>query len=126
MKFTTVTKSLVLALALFIASSAFAAAKATIQLHNVTTINGTQLKPGEYKLQWDGSGPNVEVSILQGKNVVTKVQAKLVDLDYKPANDAAVTKKNDDGSVSLTGVRFEGKKQALQIGDSGDGMGSAK
>jgi hypothetical protein len=126
MKFATVTKSLVLASALFIASSAFAAAKATIQLHNVTTINGTQLKPGEYKLQWDGSGPNVEVSILQGKNVVTKVQAKLVDLDYKPANDAAVTKKNDDGSVSLTGVRFEGRKQALQIGDSGDGMGSAK
>jgi hypothetical protein len=127
MKFATVTKSLVLALALFIASSAFAAAKATIQLHNVTTVNGTQLKPGEYKLQWDGSGPSVEVSILQGKNVVTKVQAKLVDLDYKPANDAAVTKKNDDGSVSLTGIRFEGKKTALQIGDSGDGMqGSAK
>jgi hypothetical protein len=127
MKFATVTKSLVLALALFIASSAFAAAKATIQLHNVTTVNGTQLKPGEYKLQWDGSGPSVEVSILQGKNVVTKVQAKLVDLDYKPANDAAVTKKNDDGSFSLTGVRFEGKKTALQIGDSGDGMqGSAK
>lgn len=127
MKFATVTKGLVLSLALFVASSAFAAAKATIQLHNVTTVNGTQLKPGEYKLQWDGSGPNVEVSILQGKNVVTKVQAKLVDLDYKPANDAAVTKKNDDGSVSLTGVRFEGKKTALQIGDSGDGMqGSAK
>jgi len=127
MKFTTVTKGLVLSLALFVASSAFAAAKATIQLHNVTTVNGTQLKPGEYKLQWDGSGPSVEVSILQGKNVVTKVQAKLVDLDYKPANDAAVTKKNDDGSVILTGVRFEGKKQALQIGDSGDGMqGSAK
>ena len=126
MKFATVTKSLVLALALFIASSAFAAAKATIQLHNPTTVNGTQLKPGEYKLQWDGSGPSVEVSILQGKNVVTKVQAKLVDLDYKPANDAAVTKKNDDGSFSLTGIRFEGKKTALQIGDSGDGMGSAK
>ncbi|SRR5579864_2296989 len=127
MKFATITKGLVLSLALFVASSAFAAVKATIQLHNVTTVNGTQLKPGEYKLQWDGSGPSVEVSILQGKNVVTKVQAKLVDLDYKPANDAAVTKKNDDGSVSLTGVRFEGKKQALQIGDSGDGMqGSAK
>jgi len=128
MKFATVTKGLVLGLALLLTSSAFAAAKATIQLHNVTTVNGTQLKPGEYKLQWDGNGPNVEVSILQGKNVVTKVQAKVVDLDYKPANDAAVTKKNDDGTVSLTGVRFEGKKTALQIGESGDGMqsGSAK
>ena len=128
MKFATISKGLVLGLALFLATSVFAATKGTIQLHNVTTVNGTQLKPGEYKLQWDGTGPTVEVSILQGKNVVTKVQAKLVDLDYKPANDAAVTQKNNDGTVSLTGVRFEGRKTALQIGDSTDGMqsGSAK
>ncbi len=90
MKFATVSKSLVMGLALLLASSAFAATKASLTLQSPTTINGTKLKAGDYKLEWDGSGPNVEVSILQGKNVVAKVPAKLVDLQAASQNDAAV------------------------------------
>lgn len=128
MKFMTISKSLMLGSALLLATSAFATTKAQLHLQNPTSVNGTQLKAGDYKLQWDGTGPNVEVSILQGKNVVTKTTAKLVDLPSPSANDAAVVKKNDDGSNSLSGVRFEGKKYALELGGSGDGMeaGSSK
>jgi hypothetical protein len=128
MKFATVSKSLVMGLALLLASSAFAATKAQLALQSSTTVNGTQLKPGDYKLQWDGTGPNVEVSILKGKTVVAKVPAKLVDLPSASTNDAAVIKKNDDGTSSLTSVRFEGKKFALDLGASNDSMqtGSAK
>jgi hypothetical protein len=129
MKFATVSKSLVMGLALLLASSAFAATKASLTLQNPTTINGTKLKAGDYKLQWEGSGPNVEVSIIQGKNVVAKVPAKLVDLQAVSHNDAAVTRKNDDGTTSLTGARFDGKKYALELGgESSDGMqaGSSK
>ena len=75
MKFATVSKSLVMGLALLLASSAFAASKADLVLQSPATINGAKLKPGEYKLQWDGSGPNVEVSILRGKTVLAKVPA---------------------------------------------------
>src|SRR5271167_144548 len=70
MKFATVSKSVVLGLALLLASSAFAATKASLQLSNPVTLNGTTLKAGDYKVQWDGDGPNVEVSFRQGKNVV--------------------------------------------------------
>jgi len=128
MKFATVTKSLVLGLALLLASSAFAATKAQLQLQSPATVNGTKLKPGEYKLQWDGTGPNVEVSIMKGKNVLAKVPAKLVDLPSPAQNDAAVVKNNDDGTSSLAGVRFEGKKFALDLSGSSDSMqsGSAK
>lgn len=128
MKFTTVAKSLVLGLAVLLASSAFAATKGSLHLQSTATINGTQLKPGDYKLEWDGSGPSVEVSVLKGKSVVTKTQAKVVDLPSASLNDAAVVKKNDDGTTSVTGVRFEGKKFALQLGESSDGMqaGSSK
>ena len=69
MKFATVSKSLMMGLALLLASSAFAATKASLTLQNPATINGTKLKAGEYRLEWDGSGPNVEVSITQGKKV---------------------------------------------------------
>jgi hypothetical protein len=128
MKFATVSKSLVMGLALLLASSAFAASKASLTLQNPTMINGAKLKPGEYKLQWDGSGPNVEVSIMQGKTVLAKVPGKVVDLNAPSDHNAAVVLRNSDGTSTLAGARFEGKKFALELGESSDGMqaGSSK
>jgi hypothetical protein len=128
MKFATVSKSLVMGLALLLASSAFAATKANLQLGNPVMVNGTTLKPGDYKVQWDGTGPSVQLSILQGKNVVVKAQARVVDLPAPSANDAAVTAKQDSGPNSLTSIRFQGKKFALDLAQSTEGMegGSSK
>jgi len=128
MKFATVSKSVVMGLALLLASSAFAATKANLTLNSPAIVNGTKLKAGEYKLEWDGTGPNVEVNVMQGKKVVAKVPAKVVDLNTPSANDAAVVSKNDDGSSTLSGARFQGKKYALELGQSSDGMqaGSSK
>jgi hypothetical protein len=128
MKFATVSKSVMLGLALLLASSAFAATKGSLQISHPVTVNGTQLKAGDYKVAWDGTGPNVEVSILQGKNVIAKTPAHVVDLSTASPNSAAVTKTNSDGSASLAGVRFEGKKFALELGEASDGMqsGSSK
>lgn len=128
MKFATISKSVILGLAVLLASSAFAASKASLNLQNATTVNGTKLKAGDYKLEWDGTGPNVELSIRQGKNVIAKVPAKIVDLNTAASNDAAVVKMNGDGTSTLSGARFQGKKYALEIGESSDGMqaGSSK
>ena len=128
MKFATVSKSLAMGLALLLASSAFAATKANLQLNNPVLVNGTTLKPGDYKVQWEGSGPNVELSIMQGKNVLAKVPAHVVDLQSPSQNDAAVTRKNDSGPNTLAGVRFQGKKYAIELGEASDGMqaGSSK
>lgn len=128
MKFTTVAKSLVLGLSLLLASSAFAETKANLHLNNPTVINGTTLKPGDYKLQWEGNGPDVEVSVMQGKNVLAKAPAKVVDLQSPAQNSAAVVTRNNDGTSALSGARFEGKKYALQLGDASDSMqaGSSK
>ncbi len=127
-KFATVSKSLVMGVALLLASSAFAATKGSLELQDATTVNGTKLKAGDYKLQWEGSGPNVELSIMQGKNVIAKVPAHVVDLPSPSVNDAAIVSRNNDGSTSLAGVRFAGKKFALDLGEGSDGMaaGSSK
>jgi len=128
MKFSTIAKTLTMGLAVLLASSAFASTKATLNLNNPTVVNGTKLKAGEYKLQWDGTGPDVQVSIMQGKNVVAKVAGKVVDLNAPSQNTAAVVRRNDDGTSTLSGARFEGKKFALELGDGSDGMqaGSSK
>lgn len=128
MKFATISKILVVGLGLLVASSAFAASKGTLTLLNPASVNGTELKAGDYRLEWDGSGPNVELSILQGKKVVAKVPAKVVDLSTPAQNNAAVLERKDNGSATLSGARFAGKKFALQVEQSGDGMqgGSSK
>jgi hypothetical protein len=128
MKFATVSKTLVMGLALLLASSAFAATKGELTLLNPATVNGTNLKAGDYKLQWDGTGTDVQVTILQGKNVIAKVPAKVVDLSAPAPNNAAVLNTGENGSRTLAGARFSGKKYALQIGQSGDEMqaGSSK
>jgi len=122
MKFATISKSLVLGLALVLASSAFASTKGNLQLTSAVTVNGTQLKAGEYKVQWEGSGPEVEISILQGKNVVAKLPAHVVELQSPSNNDAAVTRQNGSGPNSLTGLRFHGKKISLEVIEASTGM----
>ena len=128
MKFATVSKSVVMGLALLLASSAFAGTKASLQLSNPVMLNGTTIKPGDYKLEWEGTGPNVELSILHGKTVVAKVPARVVELPTPAANDAAVTTKNGSGPNSLAGLRFQGKKFALDLSEGSDAMqaGSSK
>jgi len=128
MKFATVSKSLVLGLAVLLASSAFAATKANLQITHPVTINGTTLKAGDYKVQWEGNGPNVELSILQGKNVVAKTSAHIVEMETPAARDATVTRTADSGTSSLAGIRFQGKKLSLELGEASDAMqpGSSK
>jgi hypothetical protein len=108
--------------ALLLASSAFAATKASLQLNNPVTVNGTNLKPGDYNLQWEGSGDKVELSILKGSKVIAKAPAHVVELEAPAAYDAALTRKSNSGTSSLTGVRFQGKKFALDLGDASDAM----
>jgi hypothetical protein len=127
MKFATVTKSAVLGLALIAASSAFASTKGSLQLSNPVTVAGTTLKPGDYKVEWDGTGPNVEVSILQGKKVMAKVPAHVVELKVPSVNNAAVTQQGDGSTNSLAAIRFQGKTTSLEMGTA-DAMqgGSSK
>jgi len=110
-------KSLFLGLALLLATSAFAANKGSLTVQEPMTVNGTQLKPGDYKVQWDGNGPSVELSITQGKKVIAKVPAHVVTLDTASQSDAAVVKNNGDGTKSLTEVRLSGKKFSLAVGE---------
>jgi hypothetical protein len=122
MKFATASKSVVLGLALLLASSAFAVTKLSLLLNNPVTVNGTTLKPGDYKVQWEGTGPNVELSFLQGKNVVAKTPAHVVELQTPSPQDVALSIKNDSGPNSLAGLRFRGRKFELDLGEASDGM----
>ncbi len=112
-----VSKGLLLGLALLLATSVFAANKGTLQVSDSVTVNGKQLAAGDYTVKWEGAGPNVELNILKGKNVVATVPARMVDLARSPDRDSAVTVVNSDGRKSLNEIRFGGKKYAFAIGE---------
>jgi len=42
------------------------------------TVNGTQIPPGDYRVEWQGTGPSVEVTILKAGKVVASSPATLV------------------------------------------------
>jgi hypothetical protein len=108
-------KTVVLGLAVLLAASAFASNKGSLQVREAIEVNGQQLAPGEYQVNWDGTGPNVEVSIMRGKKEVAKTTAKVVALDKASDYDAAVID-HASGKASVSEVRFAGKKYALAIG----------
>jgi len=122
MKLSTISKGLLLGLTMLLATSMFAANKASLNTLSAVTVNGTTLPAGDYSLKWEGNGSNVQLNILKGGRVVATTPARLVDLSDPSKTDAAVVKNNGDGSKSLAQIRFEGKKYALQIGEESGGM----
>jgi hypothetical protein len=112
-----VSKFLVLGLAVLLATSAFASNKGYLQLTDAVMVSGKQVPAGDYSVKWEGSGNNVQLSIMRGKNVVATTPARVVDLSESAITDSAVLRSNADGSKSLTEVRFNGKKFALAIGE---------
>jgi hypothetical protein len=110
-----ISKGLLLGLALLLATSGFAANKGSLQVLDPVSVNGKQLAAGDYTVKWDGAGPNVELNILRGKNVVATVPAHMVDLEQSPSRDSVVTTVNAEGRKAVNELRFSGKKYALAI-----------
>jgi hypothetical protein len=110
-----VAKTVVLGLAVLLASSAFASNKGSLQVRETVEVNGQQLAPGDYQLRWAGTGSTVEVSFMQGKKEIAKTSATIVALDKAPGYDSAVVD-HASGKATVSELRFAGKKYALAIG----------
>jgi len=105
----------VLGLAVLLATSAFASNKGSLHVADAVEINGQQLPAGDYQLRWEGTGPNVEVSVMQGSKEVAKTSAKVIELNQASTYDTAVVD-HSGGKTSISEVRFYGKKYALALG----------
>jgi hypothetical protein len=77
-------------------------------------VGSTQLKPGDYKLQWDGNGPDVQVKVVKGKDVLATVPATLVENKVSLGTNAVTTGSNSS-SKTLDEVDFDGGKQTLKF-----------
>jgi hypothetical protein len=83
-------------------------------LFEPVTVQGKQLAPGQYTVEWNGEGPNVQLSIASSKNAIANIPARVVPGAKNPNSGYSATKQQD-GSNTLTNVFFQGKAFELQI-----------
>ncbi len=117
MKLNNLAKAVVLGLAVFVATGAFASNKGNLRIAEAVELNGQRIPAGDYTIRWEGTGPNVELSVMQGKKELAKTTAREVELEQASSYDAAVVSRSD-GKASVSEIRFAGKKTAFQIGAS--------
>ncbi len=101
------------AVILMLPLSALAASKnsSNVEIPDKVVVNGKQIQPGTYKVEWNGTGPNVEVSILQGHKTVAQAPARLVNGTYE--QQAIVTHQNNSGANVLDQIQLKNKELDL-------------
>ena len=89
--------------------------KKTMHLYEDAKVKGTLLHPGDYKVEWNGSGPNVRLSIVQNGTTLATVPARVVAENTPHDQDGYVLRDAKNGGKSLEEIFFSGKKYDLKI-----------
>jgi hypothetical protein len=119
MKSSLFSRTIFATLVLALTTSAFAASdshKSSFEISAATQVNGTTLPAGEYTAKWEGSGPTVQLSIMQGSKVVATAPAQVVTLDRAAPDTQAEVLNGTNGQRELTALQFAGKKVSLKLG----------
>lgn len=82
------------------------------QIYQPSTVAGTTLVPGQYKVEWTGPGPAVNAEFKLNGKVVATAPATVSEVTNEP--NAVEMKKAADGTQTIT--RITGKKEALKFG----------
>src|ERR1700720_2331486 len=107
----------ILGSALLFSSAALAgdANKGSLQLYEKVNVEGKALNPGKYTVTWEGTGPNVQVTVLQGKQTVATFSAHLTEQATRNSEDAYGSAADTDGARTLTAIYPNGKRFSLEI-----------
>jgi hypothetical protein len=105
---------------LLLASAAFAAndGKGKLRLVDAVTVEGKQLKAGDYNVQREGTGNDVKLVITKGKEIIASVPAQQVEEKGNHVADGYGSRTETDGSKTLTTIFIAGKKYDLQAGQA--------
>src|ERR1700719_3962993 len=98
--------------------------KGTLHLFDNVSVQGKQLSAGTYKIEWNGEGPEVQVNIVDGRDTVATVPARVVPVTIKNKEDG-YSADNENGNRTLKELFFRGKTYELQI-ENGSGAGTTQ
>ncbi len=100
-------------------AAGFAAAgtkkSASVRLSEKTTWNGKPLPSGDYKVTWEGEGPDVKVTLRYDDKVVAEGNGRLEDAGEKAPSDGALTRGDETGGRVLVKILLGGKTTVLVL-----------
>jgi hypothetical protein len=82
----------------------------SVDIPQTVQVGGKQLEPGNYKVRWEGTGPDVQVTFLSHGKAVATVPGTLKTNDSQVTEDAIQT---DSTSKTLNEIDFGRDKEAL-------------
>ena len=88
----------------------------SVDISATVQVEGAQLKPGNYKVEWQGTGPDIQVTFLRDGKTVATVPATLKTNDGQVTQDQIVT---DSANNTLSEIDFRRDKEALVFQQSG-------
>jgi hypothetical protein len=94
----------------------------SVEIFDVVQIGTTELKPGNYKVEWQGTGPVVEVSFRRNGKTVATVPGTLKTNDDQVTQDAIETEATGTGRSTLKEIDFGHQKEALVFGQDPGGL----
>jgi hypothetical protein len=105
---------------LLLSASVFAGTtnKKSLHIYENVTVDGKQLPAGDYRVEWSGTGSDVTVNILKGKDTVASVPARIVPVNAAYKQDGYTATAEKDGSQSVTQFFFTGEKFDLEFGQA--------
>jgi len=112
--------SLVAMAALLLSLSALAAEKheGKFTLTETAQVGTTQLQPGDYSAQWNGTGQDVQVQIMQHGKTLATVPGKLIE-NKEPSPYNSVTLKPINGNAkTIDEIEFANRKEGLSLNQS--------
>ena len=94
----------------------------SVEFSDVVQIGSTKLKPGNYKVKWQGTGPTVQVSFQQNGKTVVTVPGTLETNDDRVTRDAVVIEATSGDASILKEIRFGHQKEALLFDQTPGGI----
>lgn len=91
----------------------------SVDIGDTVRVGSTQLKPGSYKIEWQGAGPAVQVTFQQYGKIVATTTATLQKNDKQVTEDAIMTHKIDTKTHALDEIDFDHQKEALVFASQG-------
>ena len=107
-------------IAMLFSLSAFARDKneRTVTLAYAVQVGGTQLQPGTYKVEWQGAGPDVQVTFLKNGKTVATVPGTLKTNNSQVTQDEQIVS-DSSNSRTLNELDFGHEKASLVFQQSG-------
>jgi hypothetical protein len=91
----------------------------SVEIPDSVQVGGTQLQPGNYKVEWQGTGPEIQVNFVRDGKTVATVPGTLKTNDAQVTQDDIVTDTTSANTKTLKEIDFSRTKEALVFEQSG-------